>query len=253
MNLAPAADRSRRTRLHGTAHVVPDAAALARCVADWFTRRIAARPAPVRIALCGGRTPRDFYALLASPGYRDRLPWAAVHWYWSDERRVPYDDPDSNYGMFRDRVLSRVAVPRDRVHPIAVTGEPAADALQYQVALRRTYGAERLDPSRPLFDINVLGLGADGHTASLLPGAAALGERHDWVAVVPEGPRHPRITLTYPALESSGTIAFLVTGRDKADVVARVRAGDTGLPAGALDPLGEVLWFLDADAAREEQ
>jgi 6-phosphogluconolactonase len=130
-----------------------------------------------------------------------------------------------------------------------VDGTPADAAERYETQLKRVYGADEIDPARPLFEIVFLGLGSDGHTASLLPGQPVLEERKHWVAAVSEGRSEPRITLTYPAIESSNRIAFLVTGADKASAVRATRAGDQNLPAARIRPRGEILWFLDRAAA----
>jgi 6-phosphogluconolactonase len=115
--------------------------------------------------------------------------------------------------------------------------------------LKGIYGGETFDPSRPLFDVVLLGLGSDGHTASLLPGEPVLEERVKWVAAVTHGRVEPRITLSYPAIESSTAIAFLATGQDKAQTVRAVRAGDLSLPAARIQPRGEIVWFLDSAVA----
>lgn len=121
--------------------------------------------------------------------------------------------------------------------------------MRYQALLQRAYGSTVLTPERALFDLNLLGLGEDGHTASLLPGEPVLQMRAAWVAAVPHGREQPRLTLTYPALESSRVTMFLVSGAGKADAVAHARAGDVSIPAGALRPQGSTIWFVDHAAA----
>jgi 6-phosphogluconolactonase len=128
-------------------------------------------------------------------------------------------------------------------------GTPPGCAEAYEDILRQQYGASRLDPDVPLFDLMLLGLGPDGHTASLLPGQPVLKERVRWVAPVPEGRPEVRLTLTYPALESSRLTVFMAAGADKAEAVRRVRAGAADLPVGALNPTGDVIWLLDRAAA----
>jgi 6-phosphogluconolactonase len=147
--------------------------------------------------------------------------------------------------MAREALLDRIA-PRG-LFVIPTDGTPESAAARYEEILRQQYGASLLDPEVPLFDLTLLGLGSDGHTASLIPGQPVLREREHWVAAVPEGRDEPRITLTYPALESSRLILFLVAGADKAQAVKRARAGE--LPAGALKPQGDVLWLMDRAAA----
>jgi 6-phosphogluconolactonase len=118
--------------------------------------------------------------------------------------------------------------------------------------LKSFYGAERLDPERPLFDVTLLGLGEDGHMASLFPGTSALMERERWVVAVTDGPFEPRMTLTYPALESSRLVLFLVAGTAKRTILSRVLGGDRELPATRLRPLGRLVWLADAAAAKRE-
>jgi 6-phosphogluconolactonase len=151
----------------------------------------------------------------------------------------------------KETLLSNVPVPPGHIHPIPTDVSPEDAARRYEALLRTSYGADRFDPTRPLFDLMVLGLGSDGHTCSLLPGQPVLAEREHWVAAVAAGRAEPRITLTYPAIESSHTIAFLAVGAEKAAAVKAVRAGDTNLPAARIVPHGDVIWFLDRDAAGE--
>jgi 6-phosphogluconolactonase len=175
-----------------------------------------------------------------------------VHWFWGDERFVPHDHPDSNFRMANDAFLSRVPVPADNVHAIATEGlSPEKAAAAYEVTLKRFYGAETVASGRPLFDVTLLGIGEDGHTASLLPGQPALQETQRWVVAVFGAIAQPRITLTYPALDSSRDVAFLVTGRGKRDVVARAQAGDRTIPASLVRPVGRLHWFTDRAATPE--
>jgi 6-phosphogluconolactonase len=234
--------------IRGRVDMVADPKEFAAHVASWFADVVNAANRPVRVALCGGSTPRDLYALLGSPEYCTRLAWNHVHLFWGDERFVPHDDAHSNYRMVRETLLAHAPIPPDQVYPIPVTGDPDEAARAYQAVLQRAYGSDILDPARPLFDVNFLGLGTDGHTASLLPGEPVLQEHVRWAAPVCHGRPNVRITLTYPVLESSGITAFLVTGAEKADAVRRARAGDASIPAGALSPKGEVIWFLDFSA-----
>lgn len=234
--------------IRGRTVCVADPKEYAAYVASWFADVVNATNGPVRVALCGGSTPYDIYALLGSTEYRTRIAWDRVHLFWGDERFVPHDDPQSNYRMVRETFLAHAPIPPDQIHPIPVTGDPHDAAQAYQAVLQRAYGSEILDPALPLFDVNFLGLGTDGHTASLLPGQPVLQERAHWVAPVLHGRNNVRITLTFPALESSRTIAFLVTGTAKADVMQRARKGDATIPAGTLSPKGDLIWFLDFPA-----
>ena len=228
--------------------VAKDAEALAVLAADLIAARIKDCRAPFRLALSGGATPRETYRLL---GARKDLSWDCVEIFFSDERFVPPDHPDSNYGMVRNTLLKNGLAggiaPRG-LFAIPTDGTVESCAARYNEILRQQYGASRLSPDAPLFDLCLLGLGEDGHTASLLPGQPVLNERMRWAAAVPDGRGEPRITLTYPALESSRTILFLVAGAPKAAMLARARAGDASIPAGALKPQGEVIWLADEAA-----
>jgi 6-phosphogluconolactonase len=175
-----------------------------------------------------------------------------VHWFWGDERFVPHDHPDSNFGMAHDAFLSRVPTPADNVHAIPTDElSPEKAAAVYEAILKRFYGADTLASGRPLFDVTLLGIGEDGHVASLLPGQPALQETQRWVVAVIGAMPQPRITLTYPALESSRDVAFLVAGRGKREVVARAQAGDRTIPAASVRPVGRLHWFTDRAAAAE--
>ncbi len=200
------------------------------------------------IGLSGGSTPQPLYRLLAEPPFRSMLPWDRIHWFWGDERFVPPDHPDSNFRMAREALLSRAPVPASHIYPVPTGGDAGAAARDYERTLKAFYGAETFDPQRPLFDIQLLGLGANGHTASLFPGSPVLEEKSRWVAEVVGEMPHDRITLTYPALESSRYTAFLVASAEKRPALAGIRAGDRELPAARLSPIGEVVWFIDRAA-----
>jgi 6-phosphogluconolactonase len=233
----------------GRIDIQDDPQTLARHVAEWITEAALAASGPFRVSLSGGSTPKALYSLLASDGFRDRFPWNRVTWYLGDERFVPYDHPESNYRMIRQAMLSRVPVPSQNVYPVPVDGTPEGAALSYERTLQAAYGATTLDPARPLFDVTLLGLGADGHTASLLPGEPVLEERRRWVATVPHGRPEVRITMTYPVLESSRIAAFLVAGAEKAEVFRTICTGGSNVPAARLKPRGELIWFVDRAAA----
>jgi 6-phosphogluconolactonase len=221
---------------------------LAHRAARWITDIAAASQGRFAISLSGGSTPRRLYQLLAEPPFREAMPWDRIHWFWGDERFVPPDHPDSNYRMVREALLSRSPIPAANVHQIETSGDPAAAADAYEWTLKSYYGAETLDPARPLFDIELLGLGPDGHTASLFPGTKVLEERRRWVAEVVGAKPEERITLTYPALESSRHTAFLVAGADKREPLSRVLAGDRELPSARVQSVGELVWFVDEKA-----
>jgi 6-phosphogluconolactonase len=154
--------------------------------------------------------------------------------------------------MTREAMLSKAPVPPENIHPIPTDGTPEDAALRYERTLQDAYGAATLDPRRPLFDITLLGIGGDGHTASLLPEESVLNERKRWVAAVSHGRPEIRITLTYPAIDSSRRVAFLVAGEEKAAIFSAIRSGNSDVPAARVQPVGELIWFADRAAAGEE-
>jgi 6-phosphogluconolactonase len=233
--------------------ILTDPEALSRRVAVWILELATAKDGGFTVCLSGGSTPRRLYEHLAGSPYRNTFPWARTHWFWGDERFVPHDDVLSNYRMVREALLSRAPVPAINIHPIPTEGvSPEAAASAYERELKSFYGAERLEPARPLFDVTLLGLGSDGHTGSLFPGMPVLAERDRWVAAVVRAKSETRITLTYPALESSRQTAFMVVGEEKRAIFDRIRHGDDNLPAARLHPTTEVTWFLDRAAAGAE-
>ncbi len=223
---------------------------LAEAVAGWLLRLALAAPGDFRLCLSGGSTPKSLYQRLAEPPFKDQFPWSRTKLFFGDERFVPATDKDSNFKMVSDALLSRIEIPSNNVFRIDTDApSPTMAAEHYDATLRRIYGANSLDPHRPLFDVTFLGLGPDGHTASLLPGQPVLEERERWVDEVAKGRPEARITLTYPPLESSRVIAFLVVGGDKRAMMAHVRGGATDVPAGRLDTRADVHWFTDRAAA----
>jgi 6-phosphogluconolactonase len=223
--------------------------ALARGTANWLCETAVAGSGRFTICCSGGTTPRRLYELLAQPPVVAAFPWSRVHWFWGDERFVPHDHPDSNCGMTRAALLSKVKIPAGNIHPIPTEGlTPQQGAAAYEKTLREYYGAEVLDAARPLFDVILLGIGDDGHTASLLPGQPALDETQRWAVAVHSGRPEPRITLTYPVLDSSQDAVFLAAGDRKRSAVQRARGGDRTLPAGRVEPVGRLHWFVDRAA-----
>jgi 6-phosphogluconolactonase len=240
-------------RTIGRVEISADPLALAHYVAEWMTEAALAAPGPFRVSLSGGSTPKALYGLLASDEFRNRFPWRRVSWYWGDERFVPHDYPDSNYRMAREAMLTKAQVSPENIHAIPTDGAPEDAALCYEQTLQEAYGAATLDPQRPLFDVTLLGLGPDGHTASLLPGEPVLNERKRCVAAVSHGRPEVRITMTYPVIESSRHVAFLVAGEAKAEIFSKIRAGNSQVPAARVRPVGELHWFVDRAAAGMEQ
>lgn len=225
--------------------ILADPEALAQFVAEWLTGRALHSAGRFTLCLSGGSTPKRLFEILAGDAYRERFPWERTHLFWGDERFVPHDDKDSNYRMTREALLDHVPVPPAHVHAMPVGGTPAEAALAYEQELRVYYGEETLESTRPLFDVTLLGLGENGHTASLFPGTSALQESLHWVAPVTEGVPQPRLTLTYPTLASSAVVAFLVAGKSKYDVLQRVWNGDRTQPAARITADGELHWFVD--------
>ncbi|HEY7302285.1 MAG TPA: 6-phosphogluconolactonase [Xanthobacteraceae bacterium] len=230
--------------------VFADPNTLAREVAEWLCGLAQAAVGEFAICLSGGSTPRLLYERLADPSVASRFPWQRVHWFWGDERFVPKNDPRSNYRMVYEALLAKAPIDAARVHAIPTENiSPEQSAADYENVLKRFYGGENLDSRRPIFDVNLLGIGENGHTASLFPGDPALDEERRWAVAVRDEAAETRITLTYPALNSSRDAAFLATGESKRQVVARARAGDRRIPAGRIRPVGRLHWFTDRSAA----
>ena len=224
--------------------------ALARGVAQWLLGIVKERGGTCAVCLSGGSTPRRLYEVLGVPPIATRLPWDDVHWFWGDERFVAPDHPDSNFRMVDEALLSIAPIPGDNIHPVPTQGMSLQEAAaSYERLLKNFYGEDRLDARRPLFDVTFLGLGEDGHTASLFPGTPALEEQHRWVVPVEPRGLEPRISLTYPVLDSSRVVAFLVAGARKREIVARAMSGDRSLPAARVHAVGETIWFADSAAA----
>jgi len=202
------------------------------------------------LSLAGGQTPRTLYRVLATQ-YRDTISWSRLHLYWGDERYVPQNDPRSNYRLVRESLLDHVPIPGENVHPIPTDFPEAEDAaLAYEQMLREWFRS-----SWPRFDLVLLGMGPDGHTAPLFPGSPALAERSRWVvaARAPVDPRL-RLTLTPPVLNAASLVFFLVVGSEKADVLHRVLTAASGpvpYPAAAIRPERcAVVWWVDEHAAQ---
>ena len=232
---------------------VADPAALAKAAADRIMARIEANPGRAAICLTGGSSPRQLYQLLASDAYRGRIPWDHVHWFIGDERFVPATDPLNNMAMAR-RIFLDACAPADNIHRIPTDlADPDQSARQYESELKSYYGAGVLNPARPLFDLVLLGVGPDGHTASLFPDYPAIEETERWVVGVPQAhvePFVPRVTLTLPALGSCREMLFEVAGAEKRAILTRVLEGEN-LPAGRTYSLGQTLWLVDKAALPE--
>jgi 6-phosphogluconolactonase len=202
------------------------------------------------VALAGGNTPRRVYELLASERFKHRVEWTQVHLFFGDERCVPPDHPDSNYLMAYETLISRVPIPAKNVHRIIGEGNPEEGARLYENQLRAFFAGV----SWPRFDLVLLGMGADGHTASLFPGSDALKEKSKWVtATKREKLKQDRITLTLPVFNHAAHIMFVVTGNEKAarlaEVVEKQSSADR-MPAQEIQPVnGSLEWLIDKAAA----
>ncbi|MGB5986287.1 MAG: 6-phosphogluconolactonase [Desulfobacterales bacterium] len=238
--------------------VFADPSALTRAAAEFFAetaRRAVVRRGCFTVALAGGSTPRGLYQMLAQGKFSRPIDWPRVHLFWGDERCVPPGDPESNYGMVAETLLEGPAIPPHHIHPMDGSGEPRRAAAQYEQTLRRLFpeGAAALD-------LVLLGMGADGHTASLFPHAEPVaktvtGAETRWVAAV-QVPQSDdwRISLTPRFINSADCVVFLVAGRAKAQTLARVLAGPyqpLELPAQLIRPSGgSATWMVDAAAAK---
>ena len=232
---------------------VADPAELARTAADRLIARVSANAGRAAICLTGGSSPKQLYQLLATDAYRGRIPWDRVHWFIGDERFVPAGDPLNNMGMARSIFLDRYA-PASNIHPIPTdTADPDGSAARYSRELTSFYGADALDPARPLFDLVLMGVGPDGHTASLFPGYPAVEETERWVVGVPKAhvePFVPRVSLTVPVLGSCHEMLFEAAGPDKRAILTRMFDGED-LPANRVCAAGETVWLVDQAALPE--
>ena len=200
----------------GEWRIFASAAELAEGAAEWLCALALAGGPKFAVCLSGGSTPRQLYERLAGDTIASRFPWDRVRWFWGDERFVPHNDRDSNYRMAYDALSPRVPVSNERIFAIPTQGlSPQQAAADYEATLQRYYGAARLAAGRPLFDVTLLGVGENGHTASLFPGAPELREDRRWAVAVVGAATQVRITLTCPTLNSSRNVAFLVTGGKK--------------------------------------
>jgi len=200
----------------------------------------------VSLALSGGHTPRRAYELLSRDSYK--IPWPKVDLFWSDERCVPPDDPRSNERMVRETLIDLIPIPEKRVHLLRCAGSPRHSAEEYDIFLKR-YFSENGNS----FDIILLGLGEDGHTASLFPASAALSEAIRWAMEV-QRPQEDfyRITMTFPIINRASLIIFLASGSQKARALAQVMDRSADIPARLVQPInGQLLWLVDQEAAAE--
>ncbi|HUI14041.1 MAG TPA: 6-phosphogluconolactonase [Xanthobacteraceae bacterium] len=233
--------------------IVDDAPALAEAAAGRLVEQVSGKDRAA-VALTGGSSPQGLYRLLAEEPWRSKVPWDRVHWFVGDDRFVPENDALSNMGTARRVFLDRVGAPRQNIHPMPTdTNYPEGAARLYEDELKAFYGAERLDPTKPLFDLVLMGLGDDGHTASLFPNSPALDESQRWVLAIAKAgmePFVPRVTLTFPALASTREMLFLVDSAPKRGILTRVLSGDD-LPARRAHADGKLEWLVVRAAAPE--
>ncbi|MEK6587864.1 MAG: 6-phosphogluconolactonase [Chloroflexota bacterium] len=235
--------------------ILSDPDALARAAADRFAKAASAaiaRRGKFSVALAGGSTPRGAYQQLATPDLAGRMNWRKVHLFWGDERCVPPEHPESNYRMARETFLADVPVPQANIHRMQGELDPLQAAAAYETALRAHFGAVEWPP----FDLILLGMGEDGHIASLFPESPAMHEAERWVvAHFLERLQSWRITLTLPAINAARQVVFLVAGLSKASRLREVLRGDPGatsLPAAQVRPTnGELVWMVDQAAASQ--
>lgn len=234
--------------------ILPDGAALNLAAAQEFqtaAEQAIAQRGRFSVALSGGNTPRSVYSLLAQQ-YKTSLHWNKIHIFFGDERSVPPDHPDSNYRMANEALLSHVPIPLENVHRIRAELDPEAAAKDYENQLRSFF--QLANNAWPRFDLILLGLGEDGHTASLFPGSSALGESSrlaapTWV----EKKKTFRITLTYPVLNNAAEDLFIVSGAEKGEILSKVfgQPGGSEFPSQRIHPTnGRLLWLIDEVAAR---
>ena len=236
--------------MHGSTEIYPDLDTLSHAAAKDFmvlANRYIEKQGRFNVALAGGSTPRRMYEYLATDEFTDRIDWSRVFFYFGDERCVPRDDPDSNYRMARMALLDHVAVPPHNIHPFDTQLEVRKAAASYARQLINSLPRENGLPS---FDLILLGMGPDGHTASLFPGTCILHDERLAAAVYVEKLHTWRLSLTYPVINNAAHVWLLVAGEGKSEVLEQL-AGESAsrYPVGAVRPRGELKWFLDRAAA----
>jgi 6-phosphogluconolactonase len=239
---------------HESLLVLPDAPAAAQAAAEHVVKMFSgvACDAERSVALAGGRTPAAMYRLLTQSPWRERVDWARINWFWGDERCVPPDHPDSNYRMAMETLLTPLGVPSSRIHRMpADAPDRDAAARDYEATIRRIVPADA--DNVPQLDLILLGIGADGHTASLFPGSSGLaGRQRLVVAHHAPAPNAMRMTLTYPLLWHAKHILFLTCGADKSQAVRRIftQPVEDAPPAASVRyARGSILWLLDHASA----
>ena len=202
------------------------------------------------VAISGGSAPRPMHRMLAEEPYRSKIPWNRTHIFWVDERCVSFADPASNYGAAKQDILDMVGIPQEQIYPMFDGGFPEEKALKYQKKIVDFFQLK--EGQYPMFDLIFLGVGQDGHTASLFPGQEAVSENNKIIIAVRGGnPNVDRISMTFSALNSAAYVVFLASGNEKAAIVNNILSGSKpGLPASKIKPKnGILIWILDKEAA----
>ena len=232
-----------------------DTGELSRKAAEQFValaRQAIAAHGRFSVALSGGSTPKVLYSTLASAEFNSQLAWRQIHLFWGDERCVAPDHTESNFRMVKESLLSKIVIPAENVHRMIGELEPAAAASAYETELRQFFSFSQ--ESLPRFDLILLGLGEDGHTASLFRDSSALNDTERWVATtyVEKLDAH-RLTLTFPVIINAAQITFLIAGQSKAAIVKEIIATETcDYPAARIRPEnGQLIWFVTQDAASD--
>lgn len=233
--------------------ILPGLEAISRLAASFLVetgRNAIDRKERFAVAISGGSTPRKLYGLLGSEEYRHQIDWHGVHFFWVDERCVPREHAESNFKAASDAFLSKISMPDGNIHRIKGEEFPSKASREYQEELWKFFGRSGF----PVFDLIILGVGEDGHTASLFPGSEALGEKERWIVpIYLRKPKINRVTLTLPVLNNASQTLFLVAGPSKAGVLSEILENEQNrakYPAGLIDPVhGDVLWLIDHEAA----
>jgi 6-phosphogluconolactonase len=244
--------------VHAKIHILEDKVAIGLAIAEqWLSlsNTAIAQRGSVHIALSGGSTPRILHQTLASSHYASRIDWQATHIYFGDERSVTQDHPDSNYRMAQETLLSKVDIPESNIHPIPIDVENIqATAERYAEVLRLNLPNDN-NNNIPQFDLVLLGIGDDGHTASLFPNTSILDEQDKYVAeVFVEKMDTWRVSLTYPIINHARNVSIMVAGSGKAEIIAEIlgeNKGDSLYPVQRVKPIGQLDWYLDKAAAEK--
>ena len=233
-------------------HRFKNADELSNGVAEWMTeyiRRVLMQQDRFTLALSGGSTPQKLHKVLASSPYKEKIDWSKIHFFWGDERAVPFEDERNNARMAFDSLLDQVPVKKEQIHLMRTDVKPEEAAIEYEAILHKYFNGKG-----KTFDLVLLGMGDDGHTLSLFPGTAIVNEKDAWVNSFYLTPQSMyRISLTAPVVNLSAAVAFLVTGQNKADTLKQVLNGSfqpEKFPSQLIKPLnGELHWFVDEAAA----